>query len=60
MLHFAHQLNVARALIGFLLTVTPISMEMMGWRGAASGPGIVGGASVLVALVQSIRCSSGY
>ncbi|KAA6406811.1 MAG: hypothetical protein FRX48_09535 [Lasallia pustulata] len=34
------------ALIGFLLTVTPISMEMMGWRGAATGSGIVGAASV--------------
>lgn len=32
-------------------------MEMMGWRGAASGPGIVGGASMLVALLQSLRRS---
>lgn len=46
---FAFQLTIPRALIGFLLTVTPISMEMMGWRGAATGSGIVGAASVLVA-----------
>lgn len=32
-------------------------MEMMGWRGAASGPSIVGGASVLVAPVQVLRHS---
>lgn len=28
-------------------------MEMMGWRGAANGPGIVGAASVLVAQCNS-------
>ncbi|MCJ1301792.1 hypothetical protein MMC08_004593 [Hypocenomyce scalaris] len=34
------------ALVGFLLTVTPISMEYMGWRGAATGPNLAGAASV--------------